>query len=420
MSAIVVALRTGLVRIGFRLGSLAGRRRRILFATAHADRIGGNLAFLRRDVARRRPREEVAIFAHRATAGWRGRLGGAIAALGAGWAVARATVIVVDDYFFALYVVPSSAERFVVQTWHASGAFKRFGHSVNDASFGADAALRSRVRIHGTYDVCLVGSEEAAVHYAEAFDLPIDRFCWDLGIPRTDIFFGEAAIAAATDVRERYRVPDDRSIVLWAPTFRGDRVTEARYDPSLDLHALRRAIGDSHFVLLRLHPFVSARLDLSADLRTFVVDASDHPDINALMLVSDALVTDYSSAIFEFSLLERPMGFFAPDLEAYERERGFYVDYRSWVPGPVLETTDDVAGWLRAGRFDLETVRRFRDRSFAVADGEASRRVVDDVLLPALDGRRPTVSRRGVRDRDPIDDSDAPARGPGDSARLHP
>lgn len=386
MSAIVVALRTHLVRIGFRLGSLAGRRRRILFASAHAERIGGNLAFLRRELADRHPGAEVAVLAHRATGGWAGRLAGAVAAVRAGWAIARATVIVVDDYFFALYVVSPGPERLVVQTWHASGAFKRFGHSVGDASFGADAALHSRVRIHGTYDVCLVGSPQAALHYAEAFGLPIDRFRWDLGIPRTDLLFGEAAVVAEAEVRARYRLTDGRRIVLWAPTFRGDRVTEARHHAGLDLAELRRSIGDDHMVLARLHPFVSQRLDLTDELRDFVVDASDHPDINALMLVSDVLVTDYSSAIFEFSLLERPMAFLAPDLGAYERERGFYVDYRSWVPGPVFERTEPLASWLRAGEFDLEPVRRFREASFEVADGQATRRFVEQVVLPALDG----------------------------------
>jgi CDP-ribitol ribitolphosphotransferase len=134
---------------------------------------------------------------------------------------------------------------------------------------------------------------------------------------------------------------------------------------------------------VRHHPFVrvgSAGLPPTG----FVRDVSGHPDINELMLVADVLVTDYSSAIFEFSLLERPIAFLAPDLAAYEAERGFYVDYRSWVPGPVLESTADLAAWLRAGTADLERVRRFRDAAFAVADGRATERLVDEVLVPAL------------------------------------
>lgn len=386
MSGLVVRIRTWLVRIGFAIGAIGPRPRpHVLLATSHADRLGGNLAFVRRDLAGRHPSVPVRVLAHRATSGWRGRLTGAAAALRAGYALARARVVVLDDYFFAAYVTPRRPGTLLVQTWHASGAFKRIGHSVRDASFGADAALTERVTIHAGYDLCLVGSSAAAPHYAEAFGLPPDRFRWDLGIPRTDLFFDAPRRAAAeAEVRRRYDIPADRRVILWAPTFRGDRVTEARDPAALDLAAVAGELASDHLLLLRLHPFVRARTAIPAEAAGFVRDASDHPDINELMLVADVLVTDYSSAIFEFSLLERPMAFFAPDLEAYERERGFYAGYRGWVPGPVFEQTDALARWLRDGPWDTERVRRFAEASFAVADGHATERLVDEVLLPAL------------------------------------
>jgi CDP-ribitol ribitolphosphotransferase len=95
-------------------------------------------------------------------------------------------------------------------------------------------------------------------------------------------------------------------------------------------------------------------------------------------------VTDYSSAIYEYSLLGRPMAFFAPDHDAYEAERGFYFDFRTGVPGPVFETTHGLARWLRAGEFDLDRVARFRAESFDVADGHATERFVDRLVEPAL------------------------------------
>jgi CDP-ribitol ribitolphosphotransferase len=383
MSAVVVTIRTWLVRIGFLLGSLGPPGRHVLLATAHADRLGGNLAVIRGELAARHLPHRV--LAHRTTGGWRGRVAGAVVAVRSGYALARARAVVIDDYFFPVYVIRPRTGTTIVQTWHASGAFKRFGHSVRDASFGADAALTDRVRIHANYDVCLVGSSTAATHYAGAFGLPIERFRWDLGIPRTDAFFDDAERRAAEQrVRERYDIPAGRRVVLWAPTFRGDRVTDARDADALDLGTLAAALSDDHALLLRLHPFVRDRLRIPAAASAFVRDVSGHPDINELMFVADALVTDYSSAIFEYSLLERPMAFFAPDLDGYERERGFYVDYRSWVPGPVFDRTDDLAAWLRSGVPDLDRVRRFRDTSFAVADGRATARLVDEVLRPAL------------------------------------
>ena len=138
-------------------------------------------------------------------------------------------------------------------------------------------------------------------------------------------------------------------MILYAPTFRGDSVTDARATDDLDLDILHEALGEDHVVLVRLHPFIRSRTVIGPALAGFAIDVSDHPDINELMLVSDVLVTDYSSAIFEYALLDRPMVFFAPDYEAYERERGFYFDYRTGVPGPIFETTAD-AGRVPSGR----------------------------------------------------------------------
>ena len=137
-------------------------------------------------------------------------------------------------------------------------------------------------------------------------------------------------------------------------------------------------------LLVRLHPFVRSRTTIGPDLAGFAIDVSDHPDINELMLVSDILVTDYSSAIYEFSLLGRPMVFFAPDYEAYELERGFYFDYRTGVPGPIFETTGPLAEYLRAGAFDTARVERFREASFDVADGHSATYVTDALILPSL------------------------------------
>jgi CDP-ribitol ribitolphosphotransferase len=125
---------------------------------------------------------------------------------------------------------------------------------------------------------------------------------------------------------------------------------------------------------------------IGPELQGFAIDVSDHPDINELMLVSDVLVTDYSSAIYEFALLDRPMVFFAPDYEAYEAERGFYFDYRTGVPGPIFETSEELAAYLRAGEFDLARVERFRRESFDIADGRSTARVTDELIVPALDG----------------------------------
>lgn len=378
------AARVALMRLGFLLGRLVGPpRRRVLLATSHTAEISGNLAFIRDELASRRPPVPTVVLAYRPDVSLRGLVAAAIEALRSGFHVATARVSVVDDYFLPLYVAKPRLGTRYVQVWHASGAFKKFGYSVLDKTFGQTDAFVRRVAIHSNYDVCLVSASRFAPFYAEAFRQPLDRFESSIGIPRTDVFFGERRAAAEARVRARYPLPAKRTI-LYAPTFRGETISRARSPDELDLRALQQALGEDHVVLLRQHPFVRSARPIEPELAGFVIDVSDYPDINELMLVSDVLVTDYSSAIYEYSLLGRPMAFFAPDHAAYEDERGFYFDFRTGVPGPVFEMTDELARWLRAGDFDLDRVARFRAASFDVADGHATQRFVDQLVEPAL------------------------------------
>jgi len=389
MKGAILTIRILIIRLSFGVARHLPLRSRVVLATAHSATLAGNLVAIRDDLIERHPGIPIVAIARRPARGPRGRLSALSQAMVAGYYLATSRVFVVDDYFFPMYVIRPRAGTTFIQTWHACGAFKKVGYSLLDKSFGADEELTRRVRIHSNYDVCLVASEASAPHYAEAFGQPLERFEWRLGIPRTDVFFGEERLARTREaIRERYGLTDGRRVILYAPTFRGDTITHAHATDDLEMGVLRSVLGEDHVLLVRLHPFVRSRTAIGPELEGFVIDVSDYPDINELMLVSDVLVTDYSSAIYEFSLLERPMAFFAPDYASYERERGFYFDYRTGVPGPIFETTEDLAAYLRTGVFDLERVRRFRGDSFAIADGRSTARVTDTLIVPALSGPR--------------------------------
>ena len=394
LMVLLVVGRIWLVRFAYYLCRLLPLRRRLVLATAHHDHISGNLVAIRDELARRQPAIEVVELAYRSTRGLRGAISGALNSLLAGYYLATSRVFVVDDYFFPLYVVRRRRGTLAVQVWHACGAFKRFGHSIGDRSFGANPALTKRVRIHTNYDVCVASSEAAAQAYAEAFDVPLERFLWSVGVPRTDVLLREPDVGRTRDrLRRAYDIPPDRRAILYAPTFRGDRTYAAQHPTQLDLRLLRDALHEDHLVLLRMHPFVRSRARIEADLAEFIIDVSDHPEINELMLASDVLLTDYSSVIFEFALLRRPIVFFAPDHEAYERERGFYFDYREEGPGPVFTTTAELAAYLRSGMLATDRLETFARRWFSVADGRAAERFVDRLVMPGLDGHGGVRSR---------------------------
>jgi len=301
--------------------------------------------------------------------------------------VASSRLVIVDDYFFPIYPVKKRPGVTIVQVWHACGAFKRFGRATLEAEWGADQIFLKWVPIHSNYDLTLVSSASIAPIYAEAFGQPVERISAALGIPRTDALLpSPQRDARERAVRERLGLHDGRTTVLYAPTFRGTDLKGAAAPDLLDIAALSRALGSEYRLILRLHPFVKSAMRIPPEAGDFVVDASSEPDVNEVMLAGDILVSDYSSIIFEYALLNRPMAFLAPDLVAYERERGFFFDYRTGVPGPVLESTEQLARWIGAKEFDRQRVRDFAAASFDVMDGRATERFVSEIALPALRG----------------------------------
>ena len=313
--------------------------------------------------------------------------------------VASSRLVIVDDYFFPIYPVKKRPGVTIVQVWHACGAFKRFGRATLEAEWGADQTFLEWVPIHSNYDLTLVSSASIAPIYAEAFGQPVETISAAFGIPRTDALLpSPRRDAEERAVRERLGLRDGRTTILYAPTFRGADLKGAAAPELLDIAALYRALGSEYRLILRLHPFVKSAMRIPPEVGDFVVDASAEPDVNEVMLAGDILVSDYSSIIFEYALLNRPMAFLAPDLAAYERERGFFFDYRTGVPGPVMEETEQLARWIQAKQFDLQRVRAFAAASFDVMDGRATERFVSGVALPALRGEPiripPTATRQ--------------------------
>jgi CDP-glycerol glycerophosphotransferase (TagB/SpsB family) len=380
-------VRIALVRSTFRIAALLPLRGYVVLATAHVPHLRGNLAAIRDGLQARHPGTRIVTLIQAPTPGRIGRLRAVLDALVAGWHLARARVFVVDSHYLPMYVIRPRAGTTFVQVWHACGAIKRIGYSVLDKTFGASERLVATVRIHSNYTFCLAASEAAAVQYVDAFRQPRSLFVTDLGIPRTDVLVDRQRWPdLIASIRRRYGIPDDRKVILWAPTFRGTSMLRAQSPELLDLDALEATLGQDHVLLARLHPAVRMPMATTPELARFVKDVSDYPEVNELMLVADVLVTDYSSVAFEFALLRRPMAFFAPDIGDYDQERGFYFDYRTGVPGPVFETTAELAAWLQAGAFDADRVDAFARTWFEVADGHATERFVEQVVMPALAG----------------------------------
>ena len=211
---------------------------------------------------------------------------------------------------------------------------------------------RAGSRSTRNYDACLVSSMAVAPHYAEAFGQPLDLFASRLGLPRTDLFADPARRdrAPRAAVRATLRPagrPADRPLRADVPR-RHRRPGPLRRPAGPARHARRRWATTTRAAQAPpVRP--RRRLEIPPDLAAFAIDASADPDLNELMLVSDVLVTDYSSAIYEFALLGRPIAFFAPDDEAYERRARLLLRLPGGPAGPGVRD-DGRAGGGDPGR----------------------------------------------------------------------
>ena len=143
------------------------------------------------------------------------------------------------------------------------------------------------------------------------------------------------------------------------------------------MSAICRAIGDDYVILVKHHPFVKEKHPIPEELSHRVIDVYDYPSVNDLLFVTDVLISDYSSVIFEASLLDIPMLFYGFDLDEYIRTRDFYYEFRDFVPGKIVYNQEELISALKTGDFEAEKVSVFKNRFFDYTDGKSTQRVCE-------------------------------------------
>ncbi len=267
----------------------------------------------------------------------------------------------------------------VIQTWHSCGAFKKWGESITDLSFGESLEELRKYPAHTSYTLCTVSSEECIWAFKEAFGFGADNGCVQAtGVSRTDFFFKEDNRRKAFE--ELYRCcpqAKGKKIMLYAPTYRGD-ADKAYIPEKLDIQRLCCQFSDQWVLLIKRHGFVKKEWEIPEGCESFAFDVSDCMKIENLLFTADLCITDYSSLIFEYSLFERPMIFYAFDLEEFYDYRGFYYPYdNSFLPGPIVKDNDGLIKAVAECETDRERLKAFRDKFMGACDGRSTERIAD-------------------------------------------
>lgn len=271
-----------------------------------------------------------------------------------------------------------------LQTWHGT-PLKKLVFDMEDV-YSADPNYKENFYYQSRrWDYLSSANEYSTEIFRRAFKY--DKEILEFGYPRNDILYQKNNDHDINRLKKQLKIPEDKKVILYAPTWRDDAYfSRGKYsfELQLDLEKMRSQLGNEYIILLRMHYFIANQIDLSG-FEEFAYDFSSYDDIAELYLVSDILITDYSSVFFDYAHLKRPILFYTYDLEKYRDQlRGFYLDIEREVPGPLLMTTEEIIDAIK----NIEQVssdystryNTFYNRFCKWDDGSAAKKTVETIF----------------------------------------
>ena len=291
--------------------------------------------------------------------------------------LATAKYVFVDDASLILSSIPLRKETVAINLWHACGAFKKFGRSTAELKFGSSADTLDKYPNYGNLTHVTVSSPEVIWAYEEAMHLP-KGIVKATGVSRTDQFYDKEFVESRKQkLYEIMPEAKDKKVILYAPTFRGHVATASSPD-RIDFERFCRELGNEYVIVCKHHPFVKNPPIIPEELQHFARDLTKYLSIEDLLCCADICISDYSSLVFEYSLFEKPMIFYAYDYDNYCDWRGFYYDYSEFTPGPVVQTEDELLNSIKNidTQFDKQKVIDFKEKFMGSCDGHATERII--------------------------------------------
>ena len=272
-----------------------------------------------------------------------------------------------------------------IQTWHGT-PLKRISFDVPKNSPGYDKKfLKGFAKRVKKWDGLLAQNKFSIEKFKSAFryEGPI----YETGHPLNDILV-ENSNEKIKSIKEKLKIDKNKKVILYAPTWREN----SRFVLDLDIDKLRYKLKDDYVLLIKTHYFVNTSVDVEK-YKGFVYDVSKYEDIQELALISDVLVTDYSSVMFDFAATKRPIIFYCHDLEYYKGKlRGFYFDFENEAPGPIAFTSEQVGEFIvniKAIKEEYcEKYKAFYEKYAYMEDGNSSRRACELLLNERIKNKK--------------------------------
>jgi len=277
-------------------------------------------------------------------------------------------------------------ETTYIQLWHGT-PLKKLAMDLDILNTSEKMELSEYKRLFKknteTWDYLISQSDYTTEKFRSCFDFQNEILA--TGFPRNDVLFKKNDENSINSIKDTYNLPRDKKIILYAPTWRDDEFYENgiyKFSSQIDFDLLKKELADTHILLVKFHYLVKDSVNWS-NYEGFIYKCNQLHNIQELYLISDYLVTDYSSVMFDYVLLKRPMISYAYDYKKYrDNLRGFYFNMFEEFPGPIVENTSDLIESIK--NYDYknyeEGYREFLGKFASFDDGNASSRIVDLIL----------------------------------------
>lgn len=290
------------------------------------------------------------------------------------------------------YVLNSRQPEWVVkregniflQTWHGT-PLKKLVFDQEDVSSATPRYKAQVYKQSRAWDYLIAANYFSGEVFKRCFIF--NKTMLETGYPRNDILHAPNKEEIAAKIKKKLGIPADKKTILYAPTWRDDEFYgkgQYKFALQMDLRKMREELGSEYVILLRTHYFIADSLDVTG-VEDFAYNLSKYDDISELYLISDILITDYSSVFFDYANLKRPMLFFTYDLEKYRDVlRGFYIDIEEELPGPLLFTTEEIVDSIKnidkvTAKYE-EKYEVFYEKFCGLEEGNASEKVAKAVF----------------------------------------
>ena len=283
---------------------------------------------------------------------------------------ATAEYVFICDYYLPVSSCRKRRETTVVQLWHSCGLMKKIAYDA-----GQDIPSGYKGDMFGNYSWLTLSAKVCVPVHARALRMDPARIR-ATGVSRTDYYFDQAwNESCRARFYEQYPQAAGKKIVLWAPTFRGNAAMP-QLEGLPEIRKMAQELGEEWYLIIKAHPHIDAHQNVSNC--TILTEE--------LLAVTDVLVTDYSSVLFDYLIYEKAAVLFAPDLQKYEEGRGFYLDYRK-IPFPHAGTYQELAEAVRTSEDwyagHREEISGFRRKYVGACDGAATQRILNLAGLAA-------------------------------------